>query len=129
MRLVLVLVLLFSSAVFAQQSDVDAEIRQLQAQVSAVQQEQQSVYQQFQMTTTLRNDELQAANPTVIENSPVYSSDNPPPNYDDIVRAKAARDQRIRQYTTEVNTLYARYQELEQQKQQLIARIRALSVR
>jgi DNA repair exonuclease SbcCD ATPase subunit len=129
MRLVSVLILLFSSAVFAQQSDVDAEIRQLQAQISSIQQEQQSVYQQFQMTTALRNDELHAANPTVIENSPVYSSDNAPPNYDDMVRAKAARDERIRQYTGQVNTLYARYQELEQQKQQLVARLRDLSVR
>ena len=129
MRLLAVLVFLFSSAVLAQQSEVEAEMRQLQAQVSSIKQEQQSVYQQFQMTTTLRNDELQAANPTVIQNSPIYSSDNPPPNYDDIVRAKAARDERIHQYTSQVNALYARYQELEQQKQQLYERMRALSGR
>jgi len=127
MRLVSILILLFSSAVFAQQSDVDAEIRQLQAQISSIQQEQQSVYQQFQMLQSLRRDEQQAANPTVIENSPVYSSDNPPPNYDDIVRDKAARDARIRQYTGDLNTLWSRYQSLEQQKQPLIARLRELT--
>ena len=126
MRPLVIMFVLLASTAFAQQPEVDAEIRQLQAQINAVQQEQQSVYQQFQMADTSRRDELQSANPAVIENSPVYSSDNPPPNYDDIVRAKQARDERIRQYTSEVNTLFARYQQLEQQKQQLMARQRAL---
>jgi hypothetical protein len=127
MRFLMIMFVLLASTAFAQQPEVDAEIRQLQAQIGAIQQEQQSVYQQFQMVNTLRRDELQAANPAVIENSPVYSSDNPPPNYDDMVRAKQARDERIRQYTSEVNTLFARYQDLEQQKQQLLARLRALA--
>ena len=126
MRFLAIMFALLASTAFAQQPEVDAEIRELQAQISAIQQEQQSVYQQFQMVNTLRRDELQAANPAVIESSPVYSSDNPPPNYDDMVRAKQARDERIRQYTSEVNTLFARYQDLEQQKQQLLARLRAL---
>ena len=126
MRFLVIMFALLASTGFAQQPEVDAEIRQLQAQIGAIQQEQQSVYQQFQMVNTLRRDELQAANPAVIENSPIYSSDNPPPNYDDVVRAKQARDERIRQYTGEVNTLFARYQDLEQQKQQLLARLRAL---
>ena len=126
MRFLVIMFALLASTGFAQQPEVDAEIRQLQAQIGAIQQEQQSVYQQFQMVNTLRRDELQAANPAVIENPPIYSSDNPPPNYDDVVRAKQARDERIRLYTGEVNTLFARYQDLEQQKQQLLARLRAL---
>ena len=126
MRVLLFLIGLLASVTYAQ-PEVDAEIRQLQSQIYAVQQEQQSVYQQFQMLQSLRRDEQQAANPTVIENSPVYSSDNPPPNYDDIVRDKAARDARIRQYTGDLNTLWSRYQSLEQQKQPLIARLRELT--
>ncbi len=126
MMRVIAWILLFVSASVWAQSDNAAEARQLQAQISAIAQEQQSVYQQFQMVQSLRRDELQAANPQVIENSPVYSSDNAPPNYDDIVRQKAARDERIRQYTGEVNALYARYQTLEQEKQQLVARLRDL---
>lgn len=126
MRLLVFLIGLLASVAYAQ-PEADAEIRQLQSQIFAVQQEQQSLFQQFQMLQSLRRDEQQAANPTVIENSPVYSSDNPPPNYDDMVRDKAARDGRIRQYTSELNTLYARYQSLEQQKQPLIARLRELT--
>jgi len=126
MRVLLFLIGLLASVTYAQ-PEVDAEIRQLQSQIYAVQQEQQSLYQQFQMLQSLRRDEQQAANPTVIENSPIYSSDNPPPNYDDIVRDKAARDARIRQYTGDLNTLWSRYQSLEQQKQPLIARLRELT--
>ena len=121
------LLLLFWAATACAQSDVDAEVRQIQAQIAAIQQEQQTVYQQFQMVQTLRQDEQQAANPTVIENSPVYSMDTPPPNYDDMVREKAARRERIQQYSSDLNTLMARYQSLEQQKQALMARLRELS--
>jgi len=120
------LLLLFWAATAWAQSDVDAEVRQIQAQIAAIQQEQQSVYQRFQMVQTLRQDEQQAANPTVIENSPVYSMDTPPPDYDDMVREKAARRERIQQYTSDLNTLMARYQSLEQQKQSLTARLREL---
>jgi hypothetical protein len=126
MRVMFFLIGLLASVAYAQ-PEADAEIRQLQSQIFVVQQEQQSLFQQFQMLQSLRRDEQQAANPTVIENSPVYSSDNPPPNYDDMVRDKAARDGRIRQYTSELNTLYARYQSLEQQKQSLVARLRELT--
>ena len=126
MRVLLFLIGLLASVAYAQ-PEVDAEIRQLQSQIFAVQQEQQSLFQQFQMLQSLRRDEQQAAHPTVIENSPIYSSDNPPPNYDDLVRDKAARDERIRQYTGDLNTLYSRYQSLEQQKQPLIARLRELT--
>ena len=97
MRLLLLLIGLLASVGYAQ-PEADAEIRQLQSQIFAIQQEQQSLFQQFQMLQGLRRDEQQAANPAVIENSPIYSSDNPPPNYDDIVREKAARDERIRRY-------------------------------
>ena len=121
------LLLLFCAATAWAQSDVDAEIRQIQAQIAAIQQEQQTVYQQFQMVQTFRQDEQQAANPAVIENSPVYSMDTPPPNYDDMVREKAARRERIQQYSGELSTLMARYQSLEQQKQALMARLRELT--
>src|SRR2546423_8418583 len=87
MRLLLFLIGLLASVAYAQ-PEADAEIRQLQSQIFAIQQEQQTLFQQFQMLQGLRRDEQQAANPAVIENSPIYSSDNPPPNYDDIVREK-----------------------------------------
>ena len=92
-----------------------------------IQQEQQAVFQQFQMLQELRRSERQAANPEVIHNSPVYSSDNPPPNYDDLVREKLAREERIDQYTTDLDNLFARYRVLEEQRKGVLDRLRQLS--
>ena len=126
MRFMLAVAGLLASVAFAQ-SEIDTEVRSIQAQIAAIQQEQQSVYQQFQMLQTFKRDEQLAANPLVIENSPVYSRDNAPPNYDDMVREKQARQDRIRQYGNDLNVLYDRYQALEQQKQALFARLRDLT--
>lgn len=127
MRVLLLLLCMMVLPAWAQ-SETDAEVARLQAQLRNIEQEQQSVYQQFQMLQTFRHDEQLAAHPPVIENSPVYSNmDTPPPNYDDIVKDKAARDQRIQQYTADLNNLYARHQLLEQQKQALLARLRQIS--
>jgi len=126
MRVVLLAVCLSASIAFAQ-SPVQTEIFALQQQIASIQQEQQTVFQQFQMLQTFKRDEQQAANPQVIENSPIYSQDNPPPNYDDIVREKQARQDRIKQYTSDLNALFERHRALEQQKQALIARLRALT--
>jgi type II secretory pathway pseudopilin PulG len=128
MRVLILLLCLVAMPAWAQ-SENDAEVVRLQAQLRGIEQEQQSVYQQFQMLQTFRHDEQLAAHPPVIENPPVYNNnmDTPPPNYDDIVKEKAAREQRIQQYTADLNNLYARHQLLEQQKQALLARLRQLT--
>jgi len=100
----------------------DAELRGIDAALQQVQQEQQSAFQQFQMVQELRRNELQAAYPRVIQNSPVYGDDNSPPNYEDVARDKQQRDDRIKQYDDQLNQLYARYQELEKQKAALVER-------
>src|SRR5207344_518520 len=64
-------------------AEVDAEVRQLQASIAALQQEQQSLYQQFQMTQELRRTETQDLNPGVIQNSPVYDIYSPATSYED----------------------------------------------
>jgi len=104
----------------------DAEIRRLEAQFNQLQQEQQSVYQQFQMIQELRRTELQAQYPQVIQNSPQYEMGSPP-NYEDVARQKTEREYRIKQYTEELNTLYARYRELEDQKKAVLEQLNSLS--
>jgi hypothetical protein len=47
----------------------------------------------------------------VIQNSPQYEMGSSP-NYDDVVRQKADREYRIKQYTEQLNGLYARYREI-----------------
>ena len=108
----LVFALLLSGAALGDPA-TDAEFQRLESQLLRVQQEQQSVYQQFQMTQEMRRTELQMQNPAVVYNSPDYGMNNPPPNYDDVAREKADRDYRIKQYTEEMNRLYARYLDLD----------------
>jgi hypothetical protein len=104
----------------------DAEIRRLETHLNLLQQEQQSVYQQFQMIQELRRAEIDAQFPQVIQNSPDYAMGNPPPNYEDVVRQKAERDYRIKQYTDDLNRLYARYREIEGQRKALLERLNQL---
>ena len=104
----------------------DAEIRRLESHLSLLQQEQQSVYQQFQMIQELRRAEIEAQYPQVIQNSPDYAMGNPPPNYDDVVRQKAEREYRIKEYTGDLNRLYARYREIEGQRKALLERLNQL---
>lgn len=118
-RILLLLALLFSDWAGADPA-TDAEFKRLESQLLRVQQEQQSVYQQFQMTQELRRTELQIQNPAVVQNSPDYNMNNPPPpNYDDVARDKADRDYRIKMYTDDLNRLYARYRDLDAQKKML----------
>ncbi len=105
----------------------DAEIKRIESQLSLLQQEQQSVYQQFQMIQELRRAELEAQYPQVIQNSPDYAMGNPPPNYDDVVRQKAEREYRIKHYAEDLNRLYARYREIEDQKKVLLERLSQLA--
>jgi hypothetical protein len=79
------------------------------------------------MMQELRRTEMQMENPPVTQNSPDYSTDNPPPNYDDLVRDKARRDERIKHYTYELNRNYARYRELEDRKKVLLDRLDQLA--
>src|SRR5262245_26132642 len=95
-RILLMLALLLSGAAAAEQA-TDAEYKQLEGQLLSLQHEQQSVYQQFQMTQEMRRTELQMLYPPVVQNSPDYNMNNPPPNYDDVAREKADREYRIKQ--------------------------------
>jgi len=126
-RVVAAFALLLSGVALADPA-TDAEIRHLEAQLNQLQQEQQSVYQQFQMVQELRRTELQAQYPQVIQNSPQYEMGSPP-NYEDVARQKAEREYRIKQYTEELNSLYARYREMEDQKRALLEQLDSLAQR
>ena len=122
--LILALALLLSGPAPADPA-TEAEIRRIESQLNLLQQEQQSVYQQFQMIQELRRAELEAQYPQIIQNSPQYEMGSPP-NYDDVVRQKNEREYRIKQYTGDLNRMYARYRELEDQKRAILDRLNAL---
>lgn len=125
-RWLAVVALAWCSLVFAD-AQTDAQIRSVEAQLQRVQQEQQSLFQQFQMIQELRRTEMQAENPSVVQNYTPLDTDNPPPNYDDVVREKKQREGRIKKYTDDLNRMYARYRELDEQKQSLLKELDALT--
>lgn len=105
----------------ALQDRLQSQIKDLEAQITRLQQEEQATYQQFQLAQEMRRNTLQqadlAANPYA--NGPGFGT---VPNYDDVVRMRQAQQAQIQQYTDDMNSLYGRYRELETRKQVLLDR-------
>jgi hypothetical protein len=106
--------LLGSYPVLAQQD----EAKRIRDELALVQQEQQAVFQQFQMMHELRRG---------LENPPptpppltMYDSGQSPPNYYDQVAAQQERAQRLVYYGQEMDRLFARYQELDARRKVLL---------
>lgn len=107
----------------------DPRIAQLETVLNRVQQEQQSVYQQFQMTQELRRNEIQEGHPLIVQGSAGMGGvrDAPPTNYDDNIRLQRERQERIQQYTRDLNDLYSRYSELGERKRSLLDQLMELT--
>ena len=114
--------MLCSGLALAQEA-VDEQIRRLETALNRIQAEQQSVYHQFQMVQELRRGEVQQYQQSI----QVYTPPATLPSYDDVVREKEARDARMRRYDDEVERLYDRYRELEEQKRPLLDRLSELA--
>jgi hypothetical protein len=127
MKWTLLLLTLLNTSLALADPAADAEFQRLENQLLRVQREQQSVYQQFQMTQQMRSTEQMMQNPPVVQNSPDYGGNYQPPNFDDVAREKADRDYRVKYYTDEMNRLYARYLDLDAQKRMLQDRLDALA--
>ena len=121
-RLALVLALLSAPASPAE--SVVQQMRGIESALARITQEQHAIYQQFQMVQELRrNDERQML--------PLQSYTVPttPPNYDDVKRQEEARAQRVKEHQYELDRLYARYRELEEQKRPLLDTLAELAQR
>jgi hypothetical protein len=105
---------------------VDPRIAQLEMALSHVSQEQQSVYQQFQMLQDLRRSEIQDITPLVAQDMGGVK-DMPPISYDDSVRIQRERKERFQQHSRELDRLYARYSELGEQKKAILEQLRELT--
>lgn len=113
----------------------DPEIARLETVLSHVNQEQRAVYHQFQMTQELRRNEMQEGYPSLQAPSTMVQGfyvagglkDNPPQSYDDNVRLLRERQERIQQYTQDLDRLYARYAELGEQKKLLLDQLMELA--
>jgi len=135
--IILALLLLFSGVtgpVYAQLASgsgtrPDPRLAQLEMALNHLGQEQQAVYQQFQMIQELRRNEIQDSQPLTAQGYLTMGGvkEAPPASYDDNIRLQRERTERIQQYTRDLNQLYARYAELGNQKRALLDQLTELA--
>lgn len=131
MKRVVLLLLLIAAGWVGAATGSEARRAQLEAAVNRVQQEQQSVYQQFQMVLELRRQAMQEAyqpSPPGAPASVATSMESlPPVNYDENIRQQRERQERSQQSARDLNALYARYVELGEQRKALVDQIARLA--
>ncbi len=118
------ILLLYAAVAAAGEADQDDRLRRLEVAVSRIQQEQQSAYQQFGMVQELRRSLIQQTTPPPLP--AVSGIDGDLLDYDEQVRQRKQIEEQLRRYTVELDRLYARYRELEEQKRPLLDRISEL---
>jgi hypothetical protein len=106
-------------------TELDAEAKRIEATLNRVAQAQQGVYQQFQMVQELRRAELARPDPFAPQANVGIAP--PPRDYAELQREREVREARIKDLTAELERLYARYQELEEQKRPLLERLGELA--
>jgi hypothetical protein len=116
--------LLYAAVAAAGEADQDDRLRRLEVAVSRIQQEQQSAYQQFGMVQELRRSLIQQTTPPPLP--AVSGIDGDLLDYDEQVCQRKQIEEQLRRYTVELDRLYARYRELEEQKRPLLDRISEL---
>lgn len=117
-RLAFILFFLFSVNVAA--ADASNELQRLHSAVNMLNQEQQTIYQQFQMVQELIRGSFQLPYSTQIQ--PMQTMGEIP-NYDDVIAAQKNAARRGEELYDQANRLLARYGEIEAEKKPLQQRI------
>jgi hypothetical protein len=117
MKQTLFLLLIVPILVWAENNvNINTQVQILEGQLERVQQETQATFQRFQMIQEMRRNEIQ--NDDILPPT-VTSTSNPA----DMLQLKQARNERIQQYTADLDQLYQYHQELEDKRKQLIEEI------
>lgn len=123
-RFALGCLLLFLSAA-AMAADNTEELQRLHNALGVLNQEQQAVYQQFQMVQELRRANAQMAYTGQFP-QPQYMMEVP--NYADAVEAQNKARRRNEDLAAQADQLYAKYAEIEGRKKPLLQRIYDLTL-
>ncbi|MCG2578688.1 hypothetical protein LZ012_16945 [Dechloromonas sp. XY25] len=125
---ILFLIFALLSCGWAAAETEDNRLDQLEAAYNRVQQEQQAVFQQFQMTQELRRNELEPPPPpgTGTRRYSALGDDSRALDYDENVRLQQARQDRLQRYDKEISRAYTRYLELANQKKALLDQMQTL---
>ncbi len=122
-KLLLFCLLLLPLAVSAE-ADNGKQISELETAITQQQQEQQILFQQFQMLQELRRNEIAQVEQTQPSGDSIISGEAP--KYEDIARQRREHAEKIHRYTKELHELYTRYQEAENERRALIEQLNGL---
>lgn len=106
-------------------ADNEKRIFELETAIMQQQQEQQILFQRFQMLQELRRHEITQIEQALPTGSDIIISGEAP-KYEDTARQRKERTERVHRYTDELNELYMRYQETENERQTLIEQLNGL---
>ena len=123
---ILFLILALLSYGWAAAETEEARLERLEAAYNRVQQEQQAVFQQFQMTQELRRNELEPPTPGGGRRYSAMGEDSRAVDYDENVRQQQARQDRLQRYDREISRAYTRHLELANQKKALLDQMQAV---
>ncbi len=117
--------LLFLKSILAVAADNEKQLLELEAAIAQHQQEQQTLFQQFQMLQELRRHEVTQDDQVAPTGNGITFSGEAP-KYEDLAKYQEDRVEKIRHYTDKLNELYRRYQEIENERQALIELLNGL---
>lgn len=112
--------LMHAIAAFA---DPNQQREQLESTLARIQQEQQSLYQQFQMSQELRRIELQDTSAITQSYPATGMAGAGMLNFDENQRIQRKKNDRLRAYERQLAVSYSRFIELESKKQELLQQI------
>ena len=124
MKLLFLCLLLVSMSISAA-ADNEKQIAVLEIAVMRLQQEQQNLFQQFQMLQELRRHEIAQSEQALSAEDGIITSGEAP-SYGNITKQRKERTERIRRYTDELEELHVRYQETENERRALIEQVNGL---
>ena len=124
MKLLFFCLLLVSMSVPAVAGN-EKQIFELEAAIMQQQQEQQILFQRFQMLQELRRHEIAQIEQALPTGSDVIINGEAP-KYEDVARQRKERAERVHRYTDELDELYMRYQETENERRALIEQLNGL---
>lgn len=106
-------------------ADNEKQIPGLEAAILQQQQEQQILFQQFQMLQELRRHEIMKIDQVLPAGSDI-TTNGEAPGYEDLAKQRREQTDRIQRYTHELDELYTRYQEAENERRALIEQLNGL---
>ena len=124
MKFLLFYLLLFPLAASVEAGN-EKQILELESVIMQQQQEQQILFQQFQMLQELRRNEMAQMEQTQPAVGDIIINGEAP-RYEDIARQRKGHTEKIDRYTTELHELYTRYREAENERRALIEQLDGL---